>query len=539
MKLSFALFWFVSIGCVLSICQADIEPSAVLKREQLPPVVASDKLVMFEDFQTSDWGSRWAVTHAADYLGSWSVSRALDKDVEGVENDRMLVVGDQARKHGISYAFDAQQRARVSELLAGDGKLWIQYQVRFQNGLECGGAYAKFIRCGKADEPFDVTAFDASTPYTVMFGPDKCGHDDKLHFIVNYRDKKSGEFGERHLTPRPNLPIDPLTHLYALHVDVAENAFSVSIDGEHVVGGSFYDDHFEPPFLKLRQIDDPSDAKPDDWVDEALIDDPGAVKPDGWDEDAPPTIDAPDDEMPDEWLENEPDMIVDPDAAKPADWDDEIDGDWEAPLIPNPLCFEVGCGPWQPMQVPNLDYRGPWTPPKIDNPEFVGEWRARQIDNPEFVDDKHVAQLAPFCGVGFELWTMTDGIAFDDILVTGSQEEADAHTLRFLAKSDAERAQFEASEQRRLAELEGSALDQLWRGVDKAIEFVVEHPVYAAIAFVGALVPILLIFCSIAGPPQPQPNQDQRGEEDDNDRDDNDGDDDDDNDDADARKKNQ
>ena len=41
-------------------------------------------------------------------------------------------------------------------------------------------------------------------------------------------------------------------------------------------------------------------------------------------------------------------MIPDPDAEKPDDWDEEMDGDWEAPLIDNPECKAApGCGTWK------------------------------------------------------------------------------------------------------------------------------------------------------------------------------------------------
>lgn len=36
------------------------------------------------------------------------------------------------------------------------------------------------------------------------------------------------------------------------------------------------------------------------------------------------------------WLDNEPDEVADPEASKPEDWDEEEDGEWEAPLVPNP-----------------------------------------------------------------------------------------------------------------------------------------------------------------------------------------------------------
>lgn len=44
--------------------------------------------------------------------------------------------------------------------------------------------------------------------------------------------------------------------------------------------------------------------------------------------------------------------IPDPDAKKPEDWDDEMDGEWEPPMIDNP------------------DYKGEWKPKQIDNPDY-------------------------------------------------------------------------------------------------------------------------------------------------------------------------
>jgi hypothetical protein len=32
----------------------------------------------------------------------------------------------------------------------------------------------------------DLAHFHDKTPYTIMFGPDKCGSDAKLHFIFRY-----------------------------------------------------------------------------------------------------------------------------------------------------------------------------------------------------------------------------------------------------------------------------------------------------------------------------------------------------------------
>ena len=55
---------------------------------------------------------------------------------------------------------------------------------------------------------------------------------------------------------------------------------------------------------------------------------------------------------------------------KPADWDDEEDGEWEPPQIPNPKCAEVGCGEWKPSMIDNPKYKGKWQAPLIDNPKY-------------------------------------------------------------------------------------------------------------------------------------------------------------------------
>merc|ERR1712198_476438 len=85
---------------------------------------------------------------------------------------------------------------------------------------------------------------------------------------------------------------------------------------------------------------------PADWDEREKIPDPEATKPDDWDESAPKQILDEDAVKPSDWLDEEPDMIPDPEAEKPDDWDVDMDGDWEAPLIDNPVCTSVsGCEP--------------------------------------------------------------------------------------------------------------------------------------------------------------------------------------------------
>lgn len=96
-------------------------------------------------------------------------------------------------------------------------------------------------------------------------------------------------------------------------------------------------------------------------------------------------------------------MIPDTKAKKPADWDTEIDGEWEAPLIPNPVCEKaVGCGHWQEPLVSNPKYRGKWRAPLIDNPNYQGKWAPKRISNPDFFEDLNPFKMTTIvsqCGI--------------------------------------------------------------------------------------------------------------------------------------------
>lgn len=48
-----------------------------------------------------------------------------------------------------------------------------------------------------------------------------------------------------------------------------------------------------------------------------------------------------------------------------------MDGEWEAPQIPNPACETApGCGTWKRPMIDNPNYKGKWKPPMIDNPNY-------------------------------------------------------------------------------------------------------------------------------------------------------------------------
>jgi hypothetical protein len=118
-----------------------------------------------------------------------------------------------------------------------------------------------------------------------VFGPDKCGGNNKVHFIFRHLNPKTGEYEEKHLNNAPEAILNKKSNLYTLIVNT-DNTFKILINNEPVRNGSLLND-FTPSVNPPKEIDDVEDKKPADWVDEAKIPDPTASKPEDWDEDAP------------------------------------------------------------------------------------------------------------------------------------------------------------------------------------------------------------------------------------------------------------
>ena len=120
----------------------------------------------------------------------------------------------------------------------------------------------------------------------------------------------------------------------------------------------------------------------------------------------------------------------------PADWDEEEYGPFEAPLIPNPRCEEVsGCGVWEKPMVKNPKYKGVYQYRTIPNPAYRGPWMPRFIPNPAFYEEKAPHNLPAIGGVAIEIWTLQEGIAFDNILITHDEACAEAFSdATFLQK---------------------------------------------------------------------------------------------------------
>jgi calreticulin len=318
--------------------------------------------------------------------------------------DKGIQTSEDARFFGISAPL-------TKTFTSTDKPLVIQYSVKHEQTLDCGGAYIKLMPGGKK---FDKANFGGDTPYAIMFGPDICGSSNKKTHVILHYDKKDENLL---IKKEVSTETDDLTHLYTLILN-PDNTFQVLIDNKSVKKGKL-DEHFD--FLGEEKIQDPDASKPTDWVDKAKIVDPEDKKPEGYDD-----------------ITEE---IADPDAVKPDDWDDEDDGVWEPPMMDNP------------------EYQGPYQSKMIDNPDYKGKWEHPMVDNPDYKFDPDMFKVCKDgCShVGFELWQVKTGTLFDDIIVTDSVEEAEEYAKEtFFKKKDAEKAMYDTHmEAQRGAEGEG------------------------------------------------------------------------------------
>ncbi|XP_051893544.1 calreticulin 3a [Pristis pectinata] len=316
-----------------------------------------------EQFADGDaWESRWIESkHKSDY-GKFKLTAGK-------------FFGDPEENKGIQTSQDAKFYARSAkfEPFSNEGKtLVIQFTVKHEQKIDCGGGYVKLF---PAD--VDQEAIHGETEYYIMFGPDICGYlTKKVHVIFNYK-------GKNHLIKKEiKCKDDELTHLYTLILK-PDQTYEVKIDNEKVESGTLEDDW---DFLPAKKIKDPEAKKPEDWDDRETIDDENDKKPEDWDK---------------------PENIPDPEAQKPEDWDEEMDGEWEPAMIPNP------------------EYKGEWKPKQSKNPNYKGAWVHPEIDNPEYAPDANIYKFQNIGVIGLDLWQVKSGTIFDNILITDDEKYAE------------------------------------------------------------------------------------------------------------------
>ncbi|CAH1243613.1 CALR [Branchiostoma lanceolatum] len=326
--------------------------------------LADPSVYMDERFADEAWKDRWVESKAkGSDAGPWKWSAG--KFYGDADLDKGIQTGQDARFYHLT--------RKMEESFSNEGKtLVLQFTVKHEQKIDCGGGYIKLL-----PSDFNQEKFDGDSKYHIMFGPDICGPGTKkVHVIFNYKDKN-------HLINKDiRCKDDEFTHLYTLIVK-PDQTYEVKIDNKKVESGSLEDDW---NFLPAKKIKDPDATKPDDWDEKEYINDPEDTKPEDWEK---------------------PEHIPDPDATKPEDWDDEMDGEWEPPMIDNP------------------EYKGEWKPKQIKNPGYDGKWIHPEIDNPEYTADDKIYRYEDIGAVGFDLWQVKSGTIFDNILVTDDADHAE------------------------------------------------------------------------------------------------------------------
>ncbi|KAL9249630.1 Calreticulin-3-like protein [Drosera capensis] len=384
--------------------------------------------IIFEERFDDGWQSRWVKSdwkRAEGKAGSFKHTAgtwAADPDDKGIQTST------DARHYAIS--------AKIPEFSNKNRTLVLQYSIKFEQDIECGGGYIKLLSAY-----VNQKKFGGDTPYSLMFGPDLCGKDTKkLHLILSYQ-------GQNYpLKKDLQCETDKLTHFYTFILR-PDATYSILIDNRERDSGSMYTDFDILPPQKIKQV---GAKKPKDWDDREYIEDPDDVKPEGYD--------------------SIPAEIPDPNAKEPDNWDEDEDGIWKHPKVPNPA------------------YKGPWKRKKIKNPNYKGKWKVPWIDNPgqlhhatiqdlhirlkrlnilnllyffailsEFEDDPDLYVLKPIKYIGIEVWQVKAGSVFDNILICDDPDYAKEVVTDVFANREIEKEAFEEAEKARRAKEEKEA----------------------------------------------------------------------------------
>ncbi|CAE7505692.1 crt-1 [Symbiodinium natans] len=368
--------------------------------------------VYFSETFDDTWASRWTLSKWKDSekekMGKWVLSAG--RFFRDPSEDQGIQTAEIMKFYGVAAAF---------EPFSNEGKeLIIQYQVKYEKDLGCGGGY---LKVGPSKE--DLASFGEPTPYHIMFGPDQCNTDKRTHLIFSYQ-------GKNYLK-KSELPYkqegEGISHLYRLHLK-PDSSVRVEVDGEQIYEGSLKDDW---DMLPASRIPDPSDHKPEDWVEQEKIEDPTDMKPTDWAQQA---------------------QIVDSHATKPEEWDDEEDGDWEPPMVDNPA------------------FKGTWSPRMIANPAYRGKWEARMVPNPAFVDKPDLYKYDDFGYVGIDVWQVKGGTIFDNIILTDSITEADEFAAKWKVLREAEMAEMTKAEEAQREAFEKAKASRAARAAAKKAE---------------------------------------------------------------------
>ncbi|XP_019497365.1 PREDICTED: calreticulin-3 isoform X2 [Hipposideros armiger] len=228
------------------------------------------------------WRNRWVQSTNDSQFGHFRLSSG--KFYGHKEKDKGL----QTTQNGRFYAISARFKP-----FSNKGKtLVIQYTVKHEQKMDCGGGYIKVF-------PADVDQknLNGKSQYYIMFGPDICGFDIKqVHVILHFKN-------QYHSNKKPiRCKVDGFTHLYTLILR-PDLTYEVKIDGQAIESGSI---EYDWNLTSLKKMEKSlAESKDREQGREDKLQD---------------------------WEKH----FLDAGASKPSDWNSELDGDWQAPMLQKP-----------------------------------------------------------------------------------------------------------------------------------------------------------------------------------------------------------
>jgi hypothetical protein len=172
--------------------------------------------VLFQEaFNLKTTPLHWIPTEAKNYTNDWIVRET--QIPQTMKNEMALYATG-------SNTYSAVSRKLEKPINVTAKNFVLQYEMRPEFAFTCSGAYIKLL--GKNFEP---EKFTNETEYSIMFGPDRCGQNRKVHFIFNEIDPVTKELRKVELDDAPQPLEDQMTHLYTL-VLRKDNSYSIFID---------------------------------------------------------------------------------------------------------------------------------------------------------------------------------------------------------------------------------------------------------------------------------------------------------------------
>lgn len=131
--------------------------------------------VYFKETFDQGLSDKWIQSTSKDDYGKFKISAG--KFFADESTSKGLQTSEDAKFYAISVPFTTE--------FDNDGKtLVVQFSVKHEQGIDCGGGYVKVLPPGQ-----DLSKLDGESKYNIMFGPDICGSDQKTHVIFSYNGK--------------------------------------------------------------------------------------------------------------------------------------------------------------------------------------------------------------------------------------------------------------------------------------------------------------------------------------------------------------